>query len=509
MKQVRQILKQSLHSGVFFILTYASRLLLAIALGKTLAVQDYGVYSLMTAVVGMGLSLLPLGVTQYYVREVPGLPPEEATTVFKSVVAIQTLVFLAAAALFITVPAFHAPLTNAASHQQTGIILLLLVLLLIGEGLATDFGRFLFFRKKIEQGNIVSFLQSGLWGFALFLVYILRPSFVSLQLVLFLWGCSVVSAVLYGAWRSNLRILVSAPIRLEFYRRALFFGFPLLFSQLLAVGNGFGRFVLAHHHSAQVVGIYTYHYNIILMIAAIAAPLVANPLEPYVIEAYNTNQIDKSGRLLGASFRYRIFFVIPLLIVAVFWYRPLIQLMAKKDYLVGPGLLLVLSPIPILAVFGNTFERILFLQRRSVQIGQSYLIASILQIGLYLLLVPIHPYWGAAAATNAGLGTLALLLFIFSRQTEFQIHLNLGRLGAVTCASLAVAFSTARLMPTHLPPALLLASTTVLIGASFLLFSILFGLLSEGETRILWDLIRRKKIELKSMVLGEAANGPR
>ena len=78
----RRIVGQSLHSGFFFGVNFAARFLMAIALGKSLPVGDYGTYILIATVVVMVTSIFTLDVCQYYVREVPGRPILESRVLY-------------------------------------------------------------------------------------------------------------------------------------------------------------------------------------------------------------------------------------------------------------------------------------------------------------------------------------------------------------------------------------------------------------------------------------------
>ena len=485
---LRRFIGQSVHSGVFFVLGYASRLLLAIALGKSLTTQEYGVYSLIGAVLGMSTSLLPLGVSQYFMREVPGIPASRAATIFKSVVGIQLITMGCLFGVTLTLPWSRAWLTHRLGlPAESGLILLISALILV-ETLASDFARFLFSRKEIERGNIVAFFQTGCWAYAAFALFAVKPTAVNLTTVLALWCASLVLAIVYGGWRSNLRVLMVAPFQPSVYVTALGFALPLLSSQFLAVVNWLGRFLIAGTYSTTAVGIYTYHYNVVLMIAAISSPLIGTPLDPYVVEAYNTGQHQRSGYLLGAAMRYRLLLVIPLLVVAGMWSDVLIRSMARSDYAAG-HLLALLTPVPILMIVSSTFERVLFLERRTPITGRCYLYAAAVQLVLYLMLVPWHPYFGPAVATEGGLAALALLLWYHARSAAVTIETALGRVALAGVLCLGVAWVLAKIIP-PLPRLLFLTVVTTVVGASYLLFAYLFRVILEPERRLFVDAIR-------------------
>ena len=488
---IRRIFHQSLHSGLFFVLNYGSRLLLAIALGKALSVQEYGIYSLIGMVVATSTSLFPLGVTQYYVREIPGVPLRSAMKIFKSVIGIQMVFLLAAIASVLAIPALREPFNRWLGIGGLPMFALLVAGLLIGENLAADFGRFLFFRGEIQRGNVVSFLQYGLWAYAAFALFLFAPHAMTLKNVLLLWTLSLAAAALYGFFRVGPRALWEAPIEPGIYRTALRFGFPLLTASTLAVANTVGRFVLANSHSAHLVGIFTYQFNIVLMIGAISAPLIGNPIDPYAIEAYNVGHTERCRYLLGASLRYRMALVIPFLIVASIWSEPLIRLLAKREYMAGGWLLASLTPLPLLAILGNTFERVLFLERRTGTIGRCYLIAAAVQIGITFWLVPQHPYKGMVLASLAGGGGLTGMLWYHARKTKMAVDTALGRLLPSTVCALAVACAAAKLLPGG-RPFNVLAAATLIVCAAYALFAYLYRVLSQSEIKKLKDLIGRQ-----------------
>jgi O-antigen/teichoic acid export membrane protein len=72
---VSRLVRQSFHSAVMSAVRLTSRLLLSVALGKSLTAEEYGVYSLVAASMAMIGYFLQLGAHQYYMREVPGRAP--------------------------------------------------------------------------------------------------------------------------------------------------------------------------------------------------------------------------------------------------------------------------------------------------------------------------------------------------------------------------------------------------------------------------------------------------
>lgn len=441
-------------------------------------------YSLIVAVVAMSTGLLPLGAPHYVVREVPGSPPDEGASVFKSVAVVQALTVLIAVALGI---AFLPPAVGGLlALDRYPHLLLALGLIVLADSIAGNLARFLFARQRIEQGNVVMFFQTGLWGYVVFALF--ATVGLRLDVLLGVWTLSLALAVGYGIWRAEPGRLWRASFEPWRYLDAVRFGFPLLSAHVLVGVDWFSRFFLASVHSTATMGLYAYQQSIILMIAAVSAPLIASPLEPYVIAAYRSGQPHRSGYLLGVGLRSRLLLVVPLLVVAVTCGDVLVRALARNEYVANDGILAALAPVPVLIILANTFERALFLERRTGIISRCQLVAALVQLLLCLVLVPRAPFYGTALALDAGYVTLVALLWVHYRRSSVPIELALARTALATVPCMAVVWWAAWAMR-GLPPLPLLALATVVAGVTYLLFACLFRVLSPAEMRRLTMLV--------------------
>ncbi len=499
---VVRVLKQSIHSGVFFVLQAVSRLLLAVALGKSLSLHEYGSYTLVATAIAMAATVISFSTYQYYVREVPGRGEGESATIFKSVVGVQMLLTCGVAALICATPIVLPSFWRSFGLPEGGGLVLAMGGLLVLDTLAAELSRFLYARKEIEKGNIVIFLQTGFWAVVMFGIFLSRPASINLTLLLITWMGSLVMAVSYGVIHAGPKTLRNAPFKPALYYTAILFGAPLMLSYSIVLVNWIGRFILAGAHSSEVMGAFTYHLNIIFMIAAISAPLLSSPLEPYITEAHNTGQIGRSGQLLTMALRYRVMLIIPIVAVIIVWDEKIIGLMAKSDY-AQAGLLMLLSPIPLLGILGSTFERVLFLERKIAAIGRSYVYAACSQLILFVILVPTNPYVGGALATDAGLAILVCLLRYSARSTSMVINPAMGRiaLAAVPCfaSTWAVSVGLAPFL-SRLP--LFVVSVGISAGI-YLYAAYLLRVFSSEEIRALGDFLSGGRRRVVALFVGQ------
>ena len=374
-------------------------------------------------------------------------------------------------------------------------------MLILLDCLASDCSRYLFARKAIEAGNVVNVLQTSLWAAAVFVLFLLWPAHLHLAAIITLWGVGLALAVGYGIWRSGPAELWRAPFRTSYYPVAVRFGLPIVLTASILLANNLGRFILAGRYASEVVGIFTFHHNLMLMIAGMSSPLVATPLDPYIIEAHNTGQRQRSGYLLAASLRYRVMVLMPLLIVATLWSGTLIRLMAKADYAAAPHLLLWLAPVPLLMALSGAYERVLFLQRRTALIGRWYVAAAAVQLAAYVLCVPWHPYAGAALATDLGLATLVVLLWLSSRQADIRVEVPWLRMGLAAIPCVVLTWILGRLWAGW-PGLVSLGLVTLAAVASYAVCCDLFGVVPEEERRALFNLLRQGGSTVRTVLAG-------
>ncbi len=489
---------QSLNSSGFFVVNLGCRLLLAVALGKTFAPDEYGIYVLIATVVSMTTLLLPLDVSQYYQREVPGRPSGEGATIFKSVVVMQTLILAALLTSASLIPGLQQLAAEKLGIPGQPWVISLIAGIILAESLANDFVRYLYARREIERGNEVAFLQGGLWTLFAFAVYWMAPERVTLSLIISLWLLSICLAVGYGFWRSGPTELWRVPVRPALYLAALRFGAPITTARLGLAMDWVARFLLVWFYSETAVGTYSYSYGLILMIAGITSP-IGGAMEPYAVASFNQGDHLRTGTLFSASLRYRIMVLMPFLLVAVTASQELISLLARPEYAVSNALMAFLAPVPILVMISTMLERVLYLERRITVMVRGYVVSSVIQLGLYALLVPVHPYYGTAAARTLGAAALVGIFLYDTRSAPFKINVPYGRLtlAAVPCMVVAWAVSLVQVLP---GPWRLALGIVACCGVFAMCVGVL-RLIPPSEARTLRDAVRQAAGRIAPMLL--------
>ncbi|MCM8811727.1 MAG: hypothetical protein NC910_01575 [Candidatus Omnitrophica bacterium] len=465
------------------------------ALGKSLTSREYGTYSLIGSLSAMS-GATTLSAFQYFNRHVPGRELREGLSLFKSVLVPQTILLTTAFAFLFFFSGLRGEFARIMEISSQPALFLLIAAILLLDGIATEFMRYLYARKEIERGNIVTFFQNSFWAFLLFLLFLATPQWIDFLVVLNVWLAGLILAVGYSIWKTGFKDLLKVPWSMGTYMSAIRFGLPFIMTYSASTALSFGRFFLAGIHSAEEVGIFSYHYNIIAMIGALSSPLIGNPIDPYAVEAYNHGRYEHSSILLTASLKYRLFLVIPLLTAAASCSESLIRFLAKEQFVASPWLLFSMVPIPVLLTLASSLERIYFLEKRMAIAGLCHLAGGIVQVAAFPLLIPIHPLYGIVTAINVGLLIQTVFLWTFSRGGQLSIQTNGWKMFLATVISGITGWIISR-TTILFPPAiaLILAASSAVIG--FIIPIFFLRLLPPSEFKALHGIIRGKDGEKK------------
>jgi len=495
-----RVLWQMLHSGAFFGVYTISRLMLALALGKGMASHEYGTYSLISSLAAVLPALVSFSAFQYYTREIPGRPIAQGAALFKSVLAIQSLLL---AGLCFGLIMFHS--TRVWAAQILGIPgqwipLLLAAGIFLADSLATDLMRFLFAQCQIERGNLVAFIQTSLWPMVLFGAAVAGMP-MTLPLVLVAWISAAATAVGVGIVLAGTNQLIRTPIRLSTYLDAIRFGAPYLLSYAPVAVQALTYFTIAAVYSTEAVGVYAYQYNIIIMLGALAGPVISAPLEPHITEAFNQNDSVRSGKLLGTASKYRLAAVIPLLAIVCVCHEEVIHMLAKPGYAAAPWLMAALAPIPLGMTLSATFERVLFLRRRTKPIGISFAGGAIVQAAAMVVAVPLHPQYGPALAMNIGVFAQIALMWMHARRENIPFRIGAFPLATSAVVAVALAFMAKQWLAPY-GGATILFGAFVIVGSGYAIAAYLFQVVSISERQMVGALLRQGSRRVLSLVGG-------
>jgi O-antigen/teichoic acid export membrane protein len=183
--------------------------------------------------------------------------------------------------------------------------------------------------------------------------------------------------------------------------------------------------ILSLLKSQDEVGIYGAAYKIIDVLTSLPF-IFAGLILPILSSAWASRNADQFNKILQRSLDAMFMLAIPLIIGAELTAKPLMILVAGKDFAAAGGILKIL----ILAV-GFIFigcllaHAVIALDKQKNIIG-AYVFTALTALAGYLIFIPLYSYYGAAWVTVYSELAIALFsLYIVIKYSQFKLNFNI------------------------------------------------------------------------------------
>jgi O-antigen/teichoic acid export membrane protein len=388
-------------------------------LTKNMSVGDYGIWAQIVITIEMIPLLMSLGLSGSMVRFMPSVKTrDKLQDMFYSFLAIITLTGL-----------FASLLIYIKSEQVAGllfgdnvIIVEILSLIVFFKTLQNFLLNYFRATQQIKKHSMLTVTTN--------ILLLLFVSFFVLQ------GEGIMGAS-KGLLLSSFIILVITLIliipnlglklpKFRGFREYLAFGIPTISSIMSKwIINSSDRYVISGFLGTSAVGYYSPGYALGNILQMFVAPL--NFMLPMILSKhYDENNMEEVKMYLSYSLKYFLAIGIPAAFGVSLLSRPLLEILstpeiAEQGYFITPFVALSALLLGVFAVLGN----VVMVVKKTKVIGTIWVIASVLNLGLNMLLVP---YIGiiAAAATTLLSFTFALALAAQYSIRYLQFDMNFG-----------------------------------------------------------------------------------
>lgn len=269
------------------------RLLLIVILAKYLSPSDLGQFGLMIATVSFGVQLIGGEYYAYSQRELVAMPKTTWSTVIKGHIKAQLILY----SIFLPV---HT-LIFIYGLMAWEYIFWLFALLIV-EHLSQEITRLLIVLQKQFIASTIIFLRSGIWVFALFILFNYQEEYRNLTAVYSAWilGCLLSVGV-------GLLVLLNVIPKGEglssdfkwimkgFKIAVIFLIASISFKSLLT----FDKYLLEIIGSSQELGAYIFYMAIVIGVFNFLDPAVFSFLYPRLLKSYQLGQFRKFKRILN------------------------------------------------------------------------------------------------------------------------------------------------------------------------------------------------------------------
>ena len=258
--------------------------------------------------------------------------------------------------------------------------------------------------------------------------------FISLNfgLTSFVWVLAISSGVHFFISLAIVRKFIPFQLQWDFrfWKAILTESWPLAFSVVLnLVYFRADTLILSVFKPAADVGVYGISYKILEVLMAFPA-MFAGLIMPFLAR-FAFKEWPLYREYLQKSFDAVLIAIVPMVIITLFFARPIIDLVGGRGFADADTVLQVLIFATAILYLGNLLGYTVVALGIQKQMLKGYLLGAVVGLALYFLLIPKYSYFGAAYATIAvELIVFAYAYYLTSRSSAFYPSFSiLGKAG--------------------------------------------------------------------------------
>ncbi|MFC6733699.1 oligosaccharide flippase family protein [Haladaptatus sp. DYSN1] len=424
----------SLISGVRILIGFARGLVAIPLITNLLGTDSYGVWSIVLAFVAMVVTVGGLHLHGALIRySNRGGRGEQAYIDILALTGLLGLVFGGIVYLAGSAISLDWIVGSAISDEST--LVTVASLLILSEMLFLINISFSRSKGDIRTYESINVAKSLVETVGLIVVFLTGRGLVEGFLALLVVGLAFNALIMATIWT---RYTIPTP-SVANYRSYVAFGLPMvpkeLFGSLLVHAD---KFLILYFMSPTAVGIYAVAYGISATFTKFTDAL--NPtLYPTVSKAWDEGAHQELSDLYTLIFKYYSIIAIPALVGISIVAEPLLALISTPEIATEGAILL-----PFLAVgfllrgYDNPLAYILTATESTRKIGFAVVLASILNLGLNVALIPTFGLLGAVGASLFSQLVIVTLIYRFAAR-ELPFTLPLDSIGKAILASMAMA----------------------------------------------------------------------
>jgi O-antigen/teichoic acid export membrane protein len=465
--------------GITNLLVALSGVILLPILTRTLSVEEYGIWVLISVTIGLIPAFVTLGLPESIVRFLAAAKKrEEIQEGFYSIFLIALLTGAVASILLFL---FSEPLAAALFNDNLIIarILSLIVFIECLNGVLINFFRTF---QQIKRHSIFSFIRT--WLMVVLVAYFVLSGYGIFGAVI---GFLISSLVLFLI--QTFLIVSEIGIKIPKFahiREYLSFGLPIVPAILaLWVVSSSDRYVIGIFLGTASVGYYSAGYVLGGIITMFKAPL-GFMLPAVLAKYYDENNLEGVKTLLSYSLKYFLLLAIPSVFGLSLLSKPLLTILATQE-IASQGYMIT----PFIAagslLFGawGVIAQILALKKKTKITGAIWVMAAILNFGLNLIFVPYIGILGAAITTLIAFALVFILTTYYSfKYLRFDIDFRF--ILKSIAASIIMSLVIIKWFPTGILNVLIVIGVCVVVYATILL---LLGGIKKAEIQFFRGLV--------------------
>ncbi len=394
-------------------LTLISKLILLIYLARHFDPSDIGVYGLFTVTIAFALFIVGLDFYHYSTRELLSRKREQWAPLLRDQAIFYALVYLIVLPLGLLV--FAAGLLE---WRFVGWLYLILGL----EHLSQEAYRLLVAISRPGLANVILFIRSGSWVYAVVALMWIAPSTQHLSTVWIGWAGGVTGSLLLA--RHELKSLDWGKARSQsvdwtWIRRGVKVAVPFLIGTLALRGIfTVDRYFLKAYWGDAAVGVYTVYVSIANALQSFVEAGVVSHFYPRIVRAYSGGRIIQYRTEVTQMTVIMVCVLAVMLPIAAIAIEPLLSFIGHASYLESKTVFWILLGGVFIFSIGMVPHYILYARQDDLKILLVSLSACLIMIGTGLVLVPSYGSLGAAIALFVSVSSVTIGKFFMALNTK-------------------------------------------------------------------------------------------
>lgn len=402
------MLKTSITNLMLRSLTLVSKFILLLYFARCLSPESLGVFGMVSVSIAISLYLLGFDFYTFNSREIIAHSEEGCALLIRDQLVFHGIVYIVVLPLLLLLFTFEF-----IAWKYIGWFYVLLIL----EHLSQESNRLLITLSRPTMANIVLFLRSGIWVYAVIATGYYYKETRTLQFIWFMWclgGMMCIAMTAFALRHLSWKKTFSVSINWQWLRKGFMGSLPFLGSTMAMLGVQYAdRFFIQNYHGEAMVGVYTFYANLANVVQTFVFTGVIAILYPKIIDAFQKRNFEEYRammRKMGIGVAGGAVLLSGMAALAI---GPILKMVKKPiygEYL--PVFWILLGAISLLAICSLPHYG-LYVRHKDRQIFISTIIAVIATLTLDFSLVPKYSVTGAAFSCLAGYLLMFLLKFGF------------------------------------------------------------------------------------------------
>ncbi len=382
-------------------------------LTRIFSVEDYGNLALANATMIIVIALAKCGITTSFIRHYPeySSQTEKEYLYSSSLFGITSLslcvIIIYLYALFIFRGLISADLLK---------VLLIVGALILLKNLYNLYATWLRAEEKVIELSWLGFLSKAATSFGGILTCVIWIKGVY-GFFIGMLAVQAVAILFITVYFCRRRLLKIGKISLSILKKLYFYGYPLIFYEVSSMINDYSdRFLIKFFLGSTQVGLYSVGYNLAMYAQALITAPLWMAIFPIYTKMWEEDGEEKTKAFLSTLLKYYSCIAILVIFGMSLTSDCLVNVLASSKYAAASKIVpLVITSVMVYGTYHITGASF-FLLKQTKRIALYTITAAAMNVVLNLYLIPKYGILGAAYATVASYGALAVSITLYSNK---------------------------------------------------------------------------------------------